>query len=319
MDVIILCHTEFGFVYDKRIIYEKNATIGVSKGVPNLVQLAKKHNAKLTFAIMPEVTRFFPKDIKHEIGLHIHPGWVKWNTDEKFQWYVGDLYLKEHCNLSVNSTVLGDYPYKEQLEMIKIGKEYVEDELGSEPESFVAGRWSINNDTVRALIQSGITHECSSLPHSNPGHYDWSKLPRICMPYHPSETDYQQKGNLSLLMVPISKMFRIGVVNPEFAPMVGLPWLKACFLEYYKQDLPLFHICLHSPSMVDNYYISVMDNFLEFISRHKNVDFRFAHEIAEYDDVNPKTDVVPYLFKLNKNIIKTFLESTKSRTFRGLK
>jgi hypothetical protein len=309
MDVIILCHTEFGFVHNKNIIYDKKASIGVRQGVTNLVHLGERYNAKLTFAIMPEVAEFFPKKLKHEIGLHIHPGWIKWNINEKFQWYVGDSYLKEHCNFSVNSTILRDYTYKEQLEMIQIGKEYLEDKFNCSPKSFVAGRWSINNNTVKALIKSGITHECSGLPHSKPSHHDWSKLPRICMPYHPSEANYQQKGNLPLLMVPISQMFLTGVVNIEGVSRVGLPWLKACFLEYYKQDLPLFHICLHSPAMTDNYYISAMDNLLEFISRHKNIVFRFAHEIKKYDEVSPKTNIVPYLLGVNKNLIKSFLET----------
>jgi len=291
MDVIILCHTEFGFVHDKEIIFDKQAIDGVKKGVPNLTKVADAYDAKVTFAVMPEVVKYFPRDITHEVGLHIHPGWKKRSSPQGFQWYVGDSYLKEHCNQSINSTVLRDYPYKDQLDMIKTGKEYLEDSFGVEPKSFVAGKWSINNDTVKALIKSGITHECSAPAHSKPCHYDWSKLPRICMPYHPSKADYQQKGDLPLLIVPISQMFRIGSVSPEIIPSMGASWLKACFLEYYKQDLPLFHICLHSPCMVDDYFISAMDGFLRFISRYKNANFRFASDIKEYNEVNPKTRI----------------------------
>ena len=40
-----------------------------------------------------------------------------------------------------------------------------------------------------------------------------------------------------------------------------------------------------------------MDNFLEFISKHKNINFKFASEIKEYDKVTPKTKVLPYLFE----------------------
>jgi len=133
------------------------------------------------------------------------------------------------------------------------------------------------------------------------------------MPYHPNKNDYREKGDSPLLIVPISQMFHSGSVNPEVASSVGLSWLKACFLEYYRQNLPLFHICLHSPCMTDPYFISVMDDFLKFMSNHKNVNFKFASEIEEYDEVNPKTKIAPYLFGINRNIIGIFL---KSKIFR---
>ena len=308
MDVIIVCHTEFGFVSDRTVIFSKDYPIGVEKGVSNLIKIADRYSAKVTFAVMPEVMRYFPKNIKHEIGLHIHPGWQEFQI-KGFKFYDGDSYLREHCEQSVNSTVLRDYPYKEQLNMIKTGKDYLTDVFGIEPQSFVAGRWSINNDTIKALINAGITHDCSAPAHTKPCHYDWSRLPRICMPYHPSEKDYQEKGDLPLLIVPISQFFPVGNVNPEIAPLVGLSWLKACFLEYYKQNMPLFHICLHSPCMTDSYFISVMDDFLQFISKHKDINFKFASEIEEYDKVDPRTNIFHYLFGVNRNIMAFFIKS----------
>ena len=314
MDVIIVCHTEFGLVKDKEVVADKNAVDGVRKGVPNLIKVVNKYNAKVTFAVMPEVVGYFPKNVNHEVGLHIHPGWQEFQKNG-IKFYVGDLYLREHCKQSVNSTVLRDYPYEEQLDMIKTGKDCLEDYFEIEPKSFVAGRWSINNDTVRALIESGITHECSAPAHSKPCHHDWSKLPRLCMPYHPNENNYQERGGLPLLIVPISQMFHAGNVNPEVVPSVGLSWLKACFLEYYKQDMPLFHICLHSPCMTDPYFISAMEDFLKFISKHKNIHFKFASEIEEYDEVNPKTNIFTYLFITNRHIIKTYSKAIRSRIF----
>lgn len=307
MDVIIVCHTEFGFVHDRKVIADKNATAGVGIGVKNLAKVADKYGAKVTFAVCPEVVEYFPKDIKHEIGLHIHPGWQE-SQIKGFNFYVGDSYLKAHCKQSVDSTVLRDYTYEEQLEMIETGKDCLTEVFGIEPKAFVAGKWSINNDTVKALIEAGITHECSAPAHSKANHYDWSKLPRICMPYHTSEDDCQVKGNLPLLIVPISQMLRAGNVNPEVVPAVGLPWLKACFQEYYRQNLPLFHTCLHSPCMTEPYFISAMDELLKFISKH-GVKFKFASEIKEYDNVTPKTDILPYLSGVNRNIIGTFLKS----------
>lgn len=303
MDVIIVVHTEFGFVHAKEVIPDKNAIEGVSKGVPNLISVADQHRAKITFAVMPEVVDVFPKDISHEVGLHIHSGWEEFSQNG-FNFYVGDKYLQEYCSHSSTSTVLRDYSFEEQLDMIQTGINYINDSLGVRPTTFVAGRWSIDNNTVKALIQAGIKRDCSAPAHSKPCHHDWSKLPRIYMPYHPSEHDYQERGDLPLLMVPISQMLHAGNVNPEVVPRVGISWLKACFTEYYRQRMPLFHICLHSPCMTDSYFISLMDELLGFIERHRNINFRFVCEINEYAPVSPSTQFMPYLRGINRNIIK---------------
>jgi len=314
MDIIIVCHTEFGFVDgNKRVIYDKKATDGVKKGVANLAKVADKYGAKVTFAVMPEVVNDFPKNINHELGLHIHPGMVKLDIFKENKLYIGDSFLREHCKQSINSTILRDYSYNEQLDMIKTAKEYHKETFGIEPKSFVAGRWSINNDTVKALLSVGVTHDCSAITSSKSDHYNWSKLPRICMPYHPSSSDYQTKGNLPLLIVPISHLYRNGNANPEAVPNVGLSFLKACFLEYYKQNLPLFHICLHSPCMTDNYYISATNEFIKFISNYKNINFKYASDINEYDFVNPKTKILPYLLAVNRHVVKTYANELKTR------
>lgn len=312
MDVIIVTHTEFGFVHNRQVIPSKKAVDGVNKGVPNLIKIADKYNAKVTFAVMPEVTNYFPKEISHEIGLHIHTGWEEFEN-QGLKFHVGDAFLREHSNQSLTSTVLKDYPYEEQLNMIKTGKDHLMDIFGIEPKTFVAGRWSLNNDTVKALIKTGITRDCSAPTHTRPCHHDWSKLPRICMPYYPSIDDYQEEGDLPLLIIPISHMFRAGNVNPEVIPGYGLSWLKACFLEYYNQNMPLFQICLHSPIMTDPYFILEMDSFLKFISKHKNINFKFASNIMKYEKVNPKTCIRPYIFGFNWKIAETVIKSVVFR------
>lgn len=312
MDVIIVCHTEFGYVHnDRSVVYEKSAVDGVEKGVPNLINIADRYGAKVTFAVMPEVVKYFPGDIDHEIGLHIHPGWRE-TINTKIKFFIGDKFLKENCQQSINSTVLRDYPYKEQLDMLKTGKDFIYDSLNVEPKAFVAGRWSINNDTIKALINCGITHELSALPGTIEPHYDWSKLSRMCMPYHPHVEDYQKKGDLPILVCPISNMLLGGNVNPEKTCSYGLKWLKACFLEYYCQNAPLFHICLHSPCMTDPYFISSMNDLLDFISK-RDVIFKFASEIIEYKPVDLKPKLLPYLPAINKDLISTFIRAATGR------
>ena len=277
MDIIIVCHTEFGESGNKEEI-----RISVQK----LLKVADKYGAKITFAIMPNAAKHFPRNVKHEIGLHIHPD---------------DEVLRAHCNLSLDSRALRDYPYKEQLEMIKAGKDYLEDILGEEPKVFVAGKWSVNNDTIRALVRAGFTHDCSASQRKKFSYCDWSKLPRLCPPYHPDKNNYQKAGDCPLLIIPVSQLWRGGEVTPEIVPLVGLRWLKACFLEHYR-SMPIFHIYLHSPCMNNPYFISVMDRFLHFISKYE-ANFKFASEVEEYKNVNPKTSIKPYFFGINKTII----------------
>lgn len=302
MEVIIVCHTEFGKVKGKEVVYDKNIKEGVTDGVPCLIKVADRHGAKVTFAVMPEVAEYFPRDIKHEIGLHIHPGWQELSVHGN-RYYVGDAYLREHCKMSSTSTLLRDYPYAEQLDMIKAGKEHIIKTLGVEPKTFVAGRWSINNDTVRALVETGFTHDCSAASHKKRGHYDWSKLPRICMPYHPSRTGYQVRGDLPLLMVPISQTLLGASVSPEIVPIIGRRWLESCFLEYYRRQLPLFHICLHSPCMTDPYFAEQMDALLHFIARYE-VSFKRASDIQECGKMKPGADVLPYILNFNGDMAR---------------
>lgn len=305
MKVIIVCHTEFGYTINNTVVYSKDYIDGV-RAIIKLQILADKYDAKITFAIMPEVAQFIPKNIKHEIGLHVHPGYQEINI-KGFSCIIGDEYIKKHGIQSINSINLRDYVYEEQLEMIKVGKEYLENRFGRQIRSFVSGRWSVNNDTIRSLVKTGITHDCSTLAHSKSDHYDYSKIPRLCQPYHPSKEDYQKKGDLPVLIVPISQIFPKGHVSPELVPLCGLSWLKACFLEYYMQNMPVFHICLHSPCLTNSYYISVMNDLLRFISRHRNVEFEFASDILESEEINPKTQILPYIYGINKCMMKTAL------------
>jgi ubiquinone/menaquinone biosynthesis C-methylase UbiE len=307
MDVIIVCHTEIEDLA-RKIASGADYRAEVATSASRLIEIADKYGARVTFAVCPEIAEYMPAQIKHEIGLHVHPGDTRYKQVSS-GWYAGDMYLKEHSRQSVDSSSLRNYPYADQLDMIITGKKYLEDVFHVPVKTFVAGRWSVNNDTVKALLAAGITHDCSASTHKKAGHYDWLELPRICLPYHPAQESYQVKGNLPLLELPISQSWLAGDVNPENTPIIGLPWLKACFLEYYQQKLPLFHVCLHSTAMADPYLVSMMDEFLKFISKHRSVSFKFASEIQAYRQIKPETRAMPYLLHgVNAALIKSFIK-----------
>ena len=135
---------------------------------------------------------------------------------------------------------------------------------------------------MKALVRNNLLKDCSAMAHHKAGHFDWSKLSRINLPYHPSDSDYQVNGDSPLLIIPISQMSKGGNVTPETARIYGLMWLKMCFKEYYIRKVPLFHICLHSPCMLDKYYIGIIDKLLEYINEHENINFKFVSEVNEY-------------------------------------
>jgi hypothetical protein len=302
MDVILVCHTEFGYSKNKKPVYDKDHFEGVTAGVPNLVKVADEAGARVTFGVMPEVINFFPEGIKHEIGLHLHPGWQELQ-ENGMKFFVGDQYIQNNCMIDNKSTALIDHGFRDQLCMVKAGKDRIIDAFGVEPKVFVAGRWSLNNDTVKALVQCNFTHDCSAQATKRTDHFDWHKLGRICMPYNPDVNDYQSKGDSPLLIMPVSQTMMGASVTPENVPSIGLSWLKACFLEYYGMGVPFFHIYLHSPVMTDPYFISALRDLLKFIGKY-DVKFKFASEIKKYDLKAYNTNVAPYLSAINFKLIK---------------
>ena len=313
MDVIIVCHTEFGYVKGKEVIFDKSHTEGVSWGTKNLVKLAAKYGAKITFAVAPEAAPFFPKNTGHQIGLHVHPGWEEFSHDN-IRWFVGDQYLRQNCSIDKKSTALKDYTYDEQFELISKAKERIFEILNVEPEVFVAGRWSLNQDTIRVLSKIGIAYECSALPSRKLPQVDWSKLPRLCMPYNPAKDDYQKKGFLPLTIIPVSQTWLAGEANPERTVVYGLPWLKACFKEYYYSNAPVFHIALHSPSMTNDYFIELFEDFFSFIRQYHDIQFKFATEIKPFNKNNLKQSIAPYLNAMNITLLKSIINKIISRS-----
>ena len=59
-----------------------------------------------------------------------------------------------------------------------------------------------------------------------------------------------------------------------------------------------------------------MDIFLKFISKYKNINFKFASEIRKYEEINPKTNYLPYIFGFNWEIAKTGAKAICQRCYK---
>jgi len=250
VDVVIVCHVENGYATSRSVIFEKRRREGSIDGVRNAILLSDRVGATISFVIMPEVLEAFDgfDFMNNEIGLHIHPE---------------DLLLMEK-GLGGFHRPLREYGFEEQRSMISVGKQLVIDSLGITPRTFVAGKWSVGNETVRALVELGFTHDASACPQFSGGSCDWTRLPRICMPYRPSRYDYQTTGDMQITMVPVSKEITSGILGPENTAGLGL--LKAALHEYVDLGVPFLHIAFHSPAMISRHYRDVFSRLLRWTS-----------------------------------------------------
>jgi hypothetical protein len=304
MRIIISCHVESGYATD-RIVFDKNNEKGALEGTRNAIRIADDSNAIVSFMLMPE-TLGMTSVIDfgaHEIGLHIHPD---------------DRSLIRRGFGPVRSLSLRDYDFSSQKAMILTGKEIIEDVMGARPRTFAAGMWSVGNETVKALAELGFSHDCSPYPGLVRDYCDWGKLPRIRMPYKPSEHDYQLDGDVNIVIVPVSGEITGGIVSPE--NRVGLGFLKAAFQEYYEMSMPVFHIAFHSPSMTSRYYRQVFSELVNYISKY-DVRFCPASEVRpQRKKISVHTNaLLPYLKNLDPDALSYLLRSLPHRSLRLLR
>lgn len=302
MKIIIVSHTEFGISEGKKLVFYKYDEEMANKSISNTMKLVKKYDAKICFAMTPGLAHALTKenammlkDSKQvEIGLHIHP-------DHKF--------LLENGFSGNTSRALRDYTYAEQKKMIGFGSSIIKKTLGRSPKTFVAGRWSENNDTVKALVKLGFTHDCSPNPGTRSRDWDWSRVPRICMPYRPSTDDYQSRGDAGILMVPISKTITNSGISQESVPGIGTGFLKAAWEEYRSQGMPLFHVYFHSPCMCSDYYLSELEKLLGFFAKQDGLEYVLPSRLEEFGIHSGKARIIPYLKRINRNIIRTAIRT----------
>jgi hypothetical protein len=250
LDVVIVCHVEFGYATDRSVIYDTKRTEGSIDGVRNAISLSEGLGAVISFMIKPEVLQVFAgfDFMHHEIGLHVHPD---------------DLLLVKEGLGGANPS-LREFDLDQQRNMISTGRRLVSNTLGISPRTFVAGKWSVSNATVRALLDLGFTHDASALPGFSSSSCDWRKLPRVTLPYRPSREDYQLEGDMEITMVPVSKEIANGMISPE--NNVGVSFLQAALLELAELGVPFVQIAFHSPAMLSKRYRKAFAKLLQCAS-----------------------------------------------------
>jgi len=161
-------------------------------GMPILLDIYKRYSAKTTFfftayiaKLYPEIVRMILKD-GHEVASH------------------GKSHLKENG--------FDIMPFEKQKRHLEYSKKLLEDLSGQEVVSFRAPALRVNNDTAKALIDTGFIYDSSVasqrfdffMSFGGLKKLKWLYAPRL--PYRVSSENIFQKGQSPLIEVPLSAL-----------------------------------------------------------------------------------------------------------------
>lgn len=171
---------------------DKTGEYVLKEGMPRLLELYAKHNVKATFFFTAYIAKLYPEVVKmilkdgHEVGSHGY-------THEVNQAF--DILTLE-----------------EQKEHLRKSKNILEDICGQKVVSFRAPAARVNNNTARALIETGFKID-SSISSQRLDMFmsfgaikklNWLSAPRL--PYFTDYNNIFKKGKSKLYEVPISAL-----------------------------------------------------------------------------------------------------------------
>lgn len=169
---------------------DRTGELVLKQGMPRLLELYDKYNVKATFFFTAHIAKLYPDVVKmilpygHEVGSH---GYTH-EVDQAFD-------------------IL---PFTLQKEHLHKSKNILEDISGQEVISFRAPAARVNNDTVKALLETGFKVDSSVssqrldmfMSFGALKKMNWLTAPRL--PYFTDPNNIFKKGNSSLLEIPIS-------------------------------------------------------------------------------------------------------------------
>lgn len=267
--------------------YDENIILENTEGI---VELLDKFNVKATFFVdVYEYARFNEKEFKelcqniqkrgHDVQLHTHPVWV-YNSNRKLMY---------------------QYTLKEQIEIIKQGKELIKKWIGVCPIAHRAGGYGADKNTLIALRENDILIDSSNFYGHPNCKIDLTKNQTV------------EKGGIIEVPITIFKrtyQIRVGPYKfkRERYIKTDINWatleeLKLFIQEANINNIKLINIFLHSYSLID---------FKNFSNPQPNFNMREKFEqFLEFITNDPEIEIIS---------IKDFLQIYKSNPnkFKGL-
>lgn len=229
-------------------------------GMPMLLDLYEKHKIKSTFFFTGYIARLYPDIVKmvvpygHEVASH------------------GMSHIKTNG--------FDVMPLEKQIRHLKESKKILEDLSGKKVISFRAPALRVNNNTILALEESGYKIDSSVasqrfdmfMSFGGFNKLNWLIVPRL--PYRTSKKSLFQKGNSSIIEVPLS----------------------ACLLPYVGTTMRIFPILT-----------SIQRKMLSFESKQTGKPIVFDIHPNEFIDESDEQRITE---KRSSNFISSFLQDT---------
>ena len=264
LKLVIVCHVEPGILQDGKIVYRFDRPEGIVQAIPRILEFADRWEVPMGLALTPQALTLSDSAFDgHEPGVHLHP------FDPVLVERVADrLHVRHDC--------LGQYTPEEQSVLLHEAREVYEEVLGRSPRLFVAGRWSEDAATPGLVSKEGFTHDASVLPGHRTPCADWSRIPRLAQPYHPSAEDRQRRGSEPLLYVPVGRGLWHDYMSPERIRALGRSYFEAALKEAQVGGADVLHFYFHSPLGLDTQSMEAFGDVLAY-----------AHDVIRVTPVLP--------------------------------
>lgn len=295
MRIVIFCHVEPGTARGLEIAFHSRYTEGISIALPRIAEFADEHSLPMTFAMTPTALKENETDLGgHEVGVHLHP------QDPELRKVLGG-------KIALSSDCLMSYSTKDQALLIGAAKGTFEQEEGNSPRTFVAGNWSESSITLNLLSEAGFSYDGSALPRHRSGCADWGRIPRLAQPYAPSPEDYQSRGPMEYLYLPVSQGLWGHYLTPELIHLLGASYFKAALKEASIGGADVAHIYFHSPMAMNPLFLSEFETVVEYAHDQLGVRSVLPSSCRPSDTLSSRPFPPVYFARLNWRLAKGFV------------
>lgn len=293
MKILLVCHVEPGTCRDREIIWGPKYEEGIGMAVSRIAEFVDEQDVPLTFAMTPCALKKNETDLSgHHVGVHLHP------QDETLMAMLRGVKLVHDC--------LSRYQERDQAALIDAAKEVFEQVQGQPPRTFVAGNWSESSITLRLLQTAGFLYDASPLPQYLTECADWSRIPRLAQPYHPDAGDYQRRGAMSYLYIPVFQGLWHNNLSPENIHHLGASYFVAAFREARVGGAGVVHIYFHSPMAVDPYFLSEFLPAIDYARDRLGAQFVDPSSVRASPQAVSRPFPPAYFAHMNRKLLRSF-------------